>query len=146
MILDDLIHVVFHRALASSVDVKDGTLTSRAVPLFWGQQLITYFAHTKKHGKTSLHDRSVTSRTASVLYLSVFPSVSPSVCLFVCLCFLYSFFLSVYLFFSFPHPLSLILSPSSSPPPPPPQILPTFRPVVRVKLFSHLFLVVICDG
>ena len=32
-ILDDLIQVVFHRALASSVGVKDGTLTSRALPL-----------------------------------------------------------------------------------------------------------------
>ena len=31
--LGDLIQVVFHRALASSVGVKDGTLTSRAVPL-----------------------------------------------------------------------------------------------------------------
>ena len=132
--------MVFHRALASLVDVKDGTLTSRAVPLFWGQQLITYLAHTKKHGKTSLLDRSVTSRTASVLYLSLFslPSLLPSACL------------SVSVFFTLSFSLSPSLSPSSSlphtPPPLPPQILPTFRPVVRVKLFSHLFLVVICDG
>ena len=104
IILDDLIHVIFHRALASSVDVKDGTLTSRAVPLFWGQQLITYLAHTKKHGKTSLLDRSVTSRTASVLYLSLFslPSLLPSACL------------SVSVFFTLSFSLSPSLSPSSS--------------------------------
>ena len=52
--LGDLIQVFFNRALASSVGVKDGTLTSRAVTLvhpkrFLGNNL--YLAHSKKHFK-----------------------------------------------------------------------------------------------
>ena len=59
--LGDLIQVVFHRALASSVGVKDGTLTSRDVTVwcipkdFW-EQLLTCLAHPKEHFKTSLNE------------------------------------------------------------------------------------------
>ena len=55
-ILDDLIQVVFHRALASSVGVKDGTLTCTlgASQKFSWEQSVTYLAHFKKHCTTSL--------------------------------------------------------------------------------------------
>ena len=56
-IIDNLIQVVFHRALASSVGVKDGTFTSRAVTLVHPKCFLVnslYLAHSTKHCKTSL--------------------------------------------------------------------------------------------
>ena len=51
--------MVFHRALASSVGVKDGTLTSRAVSLvhpqtFLGNNLYRIWCTLRNHCKTSL--------------------------------------------------------------------------------------------
>ena len=51
--------MVFHRALASSVGVKDGTLTSRAVhlvhpPTFLGNNLDRIWCTLRNHCKTSL--------------------------------------------------------------------------------------------
>ena len=48
----------FNRSLASTVGVKDGTLTSRAVtPVhphgFFGSKVVTCLAHSKEHFKTS---------------------------------------------------------------------------------------------
>ena len=58
LFLGDLIQVMFHHSLASSVSVKDGTLTSMAVTgasqkISW-EQLVTCLAHSKEYFKTSL--------------------------------------------------------------------------------------------
>ena len=48
---------MIHRALASSVYVEDGALTSRAVTgesqTFPWEKVVTYLAHSKEHFKTS---------------------------------------------------------------------------------------------
>ena len=51
----------FNRALASSVGVKDGTLTSRAgaPQKNLEKQVVTCSAHTKEHVETSLDDTGV---------------------------------------------------------------------------------------
>ena len=75
--------MVFHRALASSVGVKDGTLTSRAVPLVHPKSSLgnnLYLAHPKEHCKTNLAEYwgwctvgKVTSRTVGAVLALLLP-------------------------------------------------------------------------